>query len=166
MTTRNTILAGTVTTLCLFGCDERTPPGEDAAIDAEVKDQQAADQLSPDSPVPDQAAPDKLVPDQALPDQLVPDAPLPTCTDKIKNGTETGVDCGGGKCPKCGKGGGCAGAADCVSGVCSGGKCLEATCTDNVKNGAETDIDCGGGTCVACAAGKTCGKAADCASGV
>jgi hypothetical protein len=46
------------------------------------------------------------------------------CTDGIKNGSETGIDCGG-TCPAC------------------------PTCNDGIKNGNETGIDCGG-TCPAC----------------
>lgn len=42
-----------------------------------------------------------------------------TCTDGIKNGTETDVDCGGGTCPKCGVGRTCATPSDCQSGVFS-----------------------------------------------
>lgn len=48
--------------------------------------------------------------------------PVPTCTDGIKNGNETGVDCGG-TCPPCP---------------------VLPTCTDGIKNGTETGIDCGG----------------------
>jgi endoglucanase len=67
----------------------------------------------------------------------------PTCTDGVKNGTETGVDCGGSTCPAC---------------------VVAPTCTDNAKNGTESDVDCGG-TCTAdCANGKGCTTAADCQS--
>lgn len=51
----------------------------------------------------------------------------PTCTDGLKNGTETGIDCGGSKCEPC------------------------VSCYDGIKNGAETGIDCGGLDCVPCA---------------
>ena len=54
---------------------------------------------------------------------------IPTCTDGIKNGTETGVDCGG-SCPNA-----------CV---------LPPTCTDGIMNGTETGIDCGGSCPNAC----------------
>jgi endoglucanase len=50
-----------------------------------------------------------------------------TCTDGVKNGTETGVDCGG-SCAACP---------------------TTPSCTDGVKNGTETGVDCGG-SCVAC----------------
>jgi uncharacterized repeat protein (TIGR03806 family) len=47
-----------------------------------------------------------------------------SCTDGVRNGTETGIDCGG-SCPAC------------------------PTCTDGVRNGTETGVDCGG-SCSAC----------------
>ena len=47
----------------------------------------------------------------------------PTCSDMVKNGNETGVDCGGGTCTTCGVGQTCYVGADCTSGVCSGGHC-------------------------------------------
>jgi len=90
----------------------------------------------------------------------------PTCTDKVKNGAETDVDCGGPICVRCADKKQCAKAADCTSGVCVSSVCQAATCTDKVKNGAETDVDCGGPTCTTCADGKKCGKAGDCTSGV
>ncbi len=48
------------------------------------------------------------------------DIPQPSCTDGIRNGNETGVDCGG----------------DCPD-VCP-------TCDDGIQNGTEEGIDCGG----------------------
>jgi hypothetical protein len=90
----------------------------------------------------------------------------PSCLDMIKNGTETGIDCGGGTCPACGTGQGCNVTSDCVSGVCMGGTCHAPTCTDLVKNGNETDVDCGGGTCPACPSGKSCSVGTDCMSNI
>ena len=49
---------------------------------------------------------------------------LATCADGIKNGAETGVDCGGGTCAPCANGQGCTMASDCASGVCSGAFCV------------------------------------------
>lgn len=46
-----------------------------------------------------------------------------SCTDMIKNGTETDVDCGGGVCSPCGQGRACNGSADCSTGICTGGVC-------------------------------------------
>ena len=51
---------------------------------------------------------------------------MPTCTDKIKNGAETDVDCGGGTCPACATGKACAKGSDCA-GLCSAGKCIWAS---------------------------------------
>ena len=73
----------------------------------------------------------------------------PTCGDGIMNGSETGVDCGGGCNP-------CSSCNDGVkngneTGVDCGGDCAPcSTCDDGVKNGDETGIDCGGscGPCV------------------
>lgn len=43
----------------------------------------------------------------------------PSCTDTIQNGDETGVDCGGGTCGRCGAGASCATNADCSTYVCA-----------------------------------------------
>jgi hypothetical protein len=59
-----------------------------------------------------------------------------TCTDSLKNGSETDVDCGGGGvCGKCANGKKCNGAADCTSNNCIDGVCCNTAC---------------GGTCQAC----------------
>jgi hypothetical protein len=65
----------------------------------------------------------------------------------------------------------CAQGADCLSGACEQGVCVDPpTCTDGRKNGDESDVDCGG-SCpnsggVACAVGKACTQAPDCLSGL
>lgn len=46
-----------------------------------------------------------------------------SCSDGIKNGTETGIDCGGGACPRCGTGRTCVTNSDCLSSICLGGVC-------------------------------------------
>jgi hypothetical protein len=94
---------------------------------------------------------------------------LPGCTDHVKNGDETDVDCGGQgpmHCPACLKGKNCSVDADCKSGVCSG-TCQPPppTCTDGATNGSETDIDCGG-ACPKCLDGSACLAGTDCQSGV
>jgi hypothetical protein len=99
------------------------------------------------------------------------EAATPVCTDNVKNGSETDIDCGGACAPsqKCGDGKGCLVAGDCTSGVCSASHvCLAPVCTDSVMNGSETDTDCGG-TCAPakkCADGKGCLVQGDCTSGV
>jgi hypothetical protein len=47
----------------------------------------------------------------------------PTCTDHIKNGAETDVDCGGPVCSPCDDGQTCVGSSDCKSDDCEGGTC-------------------------------------------
>lgn len=71
----------------------------------------------------------------------------PTPTDGVKNGDETGIDCGypGGPPNMCKDGEGCRIPADCQSLVCYLGVCQVPTCLDDIKNGNETGTDCGGG---------------------
>lgn len=90
----------------------------------------------------------------------------PTCTDTVKNGAETDLNCGGGSCPKCDDGKKCGTGGDCTSGVCTSTTCQVPSCTDNVKNGSEPDVDCGSSCTTKCADGKACGAGTDCASGV
>jgi hypothetical protein len=87
----------------------------------------------------------------------------PQCTDQIKNGEETGLDCGG-TCGKCNVGEGCRVDADCDAATCTGGVCTPLPCDNGVKDGDETDVDCGG-SCRRCAGGRTCANATDCFSG-
>jgi hypothetical protein len=93
-----------------------------------------------------------------------PTPPGPTCSDGVKNGAETDIDCGGPDCPPCAAGKRCVGATDCTGGACLNQVC-QPTCTDGVKNAKETDIDCGGPDCSRCANGKTCVDFMDCRSG-
>jgi hypothetical protein len=96
------------------------------------------------------------------------DCVAPTCSDGIKNGDETDVDCGGGAlsgCSSCEERKACSDAADCTSGVCTGNVCVAASCSDGVKNGLETDQDCGGPCTTKCADDKRCLVGGDCASG-
>jgi len=52
---------------------------------------------------------------------------VPSCSDGVKNGPETDVDCGAG-CPACGPGKACAGGTDCWNGGCTQNQCtLSAT---------------------------------------
>ncbi|XXY54198.1 hypothetical protein WME91_24010 [Sorangium sp. So ce269] len=73
----------------------------------------------------------------------------PTSADGVRNGSETGVDCGGPWSP-CPPGQGCATGADCEAGVCWAAVCEEPSCIDGVRNGGELDADCGGPACPAC----------------
>jgi hypothetical protein len=87
----------------------------------------------------------------------------PTCSDGVKNGPETGKDCGGGCPSKCEPGAGCVTGADCIGGVCNAvTKTCDPTCTDGVWNGPETDIDCGGPCPQKCGVGLHCNDDIDC----
>ncbi len=53
-----------------------------------------------------------------------------SCTDGSRNGTETGVDCGGGSpCGRCGNGQPCGAPSDCTSNACVDGVCCNSACT-------------------------------------
>lgn len=52
---------------------------------------------------------------------------VPSCTDNLKNGTESDIDCGGSTCQKCGLDKVCTGAADCASGSCVSNLCKTMT---------------------------------------
>jgi hypothetical protein len=88
--------------------------------------------------------------------------PPATCFDRVKNGDETDVDCGG-SCGACAEGFACSDASDCETGACNG-TCAAGTCHDGLRDGFETDVDCGSG-CGGCAVGKVCWSNSDCASG-
>ena len=47
----------------------------------------------------------------------------PTCTDGVRDGDETDVDCGGGGCPSCSVGRACSSSFDCQAGACRDGIC-------------------------------------------
>jgi hypothetical protein len=89
-----------------------------------------------------------------------PDDP---CADRVRNGDETDVDCGG-SCRRCRAGRTCGTAADCDSQACDAGVCAEPRCDDGVRDGYETDADCGG-PCTTCQLGGRCWSDTDCASG-
>ena len=84
------------------------------------------------------------------------------CDDDIKDGNETGVDCGG-SCEKCANYKKCELDSDCLSDFCSSGTCLEEdTCDDGILGGDETDVDCGGSCQNKCQAGLDCNEDRDC----
>jgi hypothetical protein len=89
--------------------------------------------------------------------------PANPCRDRVRDGDETDVDCGG-SCQPCAAAKSCARAEDCQSRGCDGGACRAATCSDGVRDGYESDVDCGS-SCGPCAAGSTCAADSDCASG-
>jgi len=82
----------------------------------------------------------------------------PSCTDNVKNGTESDVDCGG-SCPGCGPGDDCATHADCSGGACNP---TTHTCAPNC-----TGAEAPGATCTsycACMTGTCAGKFASTAA--
>jgi hypothetical protein len=88
-----------------------------------------------------------------------------SCTDGVRNGTESDVDCGGADCPKCAAGKSCAGVSDCATALCTDNLCvLPVGCGNDVKDGDETGVDCGG-SCEGCENGEACATGADCLSG-
>src|SRR6266542_2520555 len=91
----------------------------------------------------------------------------PACTDQVKNGSETDVDCGGSCAPnaRCVNGKTCSMNGDCQSGICKDNVCIAAGCTNLVKDSNETGIDCGGLDCGPCNDGVTCSLNRDCKSG-
>ncbi len=90
---------------------------------------------------------------------------VPSCSDKVKDGAESDIDCGG-SCGKCGMGKICSRNDDCSTGNCEFGKCREPdTCANKIRDGAEIDADCGG-VCKPCDAGKSCSKDIDCGLGL
>src|SRR6185312_12201324 len=88
------------------------------------------------------------------------------CANGMKDGGETGVDCGGSQCLPCGTSKPCLTSSDCFSHVCSGSVCQAPSCSDGVQNGTETDVDCGGSGCPPCPDLKKCAAPGDCESGV
>ena len=88
-----------------------------------------------------------------------------SCTNTVKDGNETDVDCGGNVCGKCIDGKSCIAATDCAGGACLSQKCATPACTNKETDGDETDTDCGGSICARCTIGKRCLQASDCVSG-
>jgi hypothetical protein len=90
-----------------------------------------------------------------------------TCNDDIRNGNETGVDCGGSDpgCQRCPDGAACNQASDCGNANCQGGLCI--SCEDGLRNASESDVDCGGANlaCSRCAPSRRCQADSDCDSG-
>jgi hypothetical protein len=114
-------------------------------------------------------------PVDGTPEALPPEGGGASCTDHVKDGAETDVDCGGPECPGCGPRKACLADTDCSATLTgcdadSGGcacdalsmTCVYDHCFDERKDGDETDVDCGGSLCTACAQGQGCRLDADC----
>lgn len=95
-----------------------------------------------------------------------------TCSDGVRNQSETDIDCGG-PCGPCADGKSCEGKTDCTNKVCGKNnvcakppcQCQTPTCVDAQQNGTETDVDCGGPCPNKCNISQKCVLPADCLSG-
>jgi hypothetical protein len=123
--------AAAVVALVLAGCGA-DPVGRSSVVDVSLPRADAggiepvADRDDSADGAPGDTRPDNRAPAEAGIDAQ-PDAPppAPTCTDGIRNGDETDVDCGG-ACARCGLGKRCVHLTDCASGACDGsGTCVE-----------------------------------------
>lgn len=90
----------------------------------------------------------------------------PACDDEVRNGTESGIDCGGDdvECARCDDGGPCGADSDCASNSCDGTTCQEASCSDGRQNPNESDQDCGGTCDTGCGFNGECTVDGDCLS--
>jgi hypothetical protein len=88
--------------------------------------------------------------------------PANGCRDRVRDGDETDIDCGG-SCQPCADVLACTVPGDCQTRGCDAGRCRAATCSDGIRDGYESDIDCGG-ACGVCQVGQACAADADCQS--
>lgn len=89
----------------------------------------------------------------------------PSCTDGVRNGRESDLDCGEACTPgRCSSGNHCNFNEDCSSFRCQAGVCEAASCNDGLRNGNESDLDCGGPSCPPCTIGSSCGADPDCST--
>ncbi len=88
------------------------------------------------------------------------------CSNSIRDGAETDIDCGGGCATLCAVGKVCTFSGDCQSNFCnpSSHVCATPTCFDGVKDGDESDVDCGSLCPNKCQNGKYCSVSSDCSS--
>lgn len=86
-----------------------------------------------------------------------------SCVDGVKNGDETGIDCGGAKCPKCGAGAPSFSGTGCASGYSNGRFCVDSPCKNLIREQNEGGVDCGGtSACGKCPLGWDCTLNSDC----
>lgn len=97
------------------------------------------------------------------------------CDDGVKNGAESGTDCGGEPstkypaCKRCPPQFTCTRQSDCDNVRCDAGVCQSPSCSDGLLNGSEPALDCGA-TCLVstgklCEVSQKCDADVDCASG-
>jgi hypothetical protein len=68
--------------------------------------------------------------------------PGPTCSDGVRNGAETDIDCGGGTCPRCINGKACLTRNDCAGARCIDTVCVECTSHDTCLPDANGPCSC------------------------
>jgi len=86
------------------------------------------------------------------------------CRNFRVDAAESGIDCGGSECPKCGLGQACTQPSDCENGQCVEKLCQAASCANEQKDPGESDLDCGGTQCAPCPDAGVCTRASDCSS--
>lgn len=86
------------------------------------------------------------------------------CRNGVRDGEESGKDCGGSVCDPCGEGLPCRVNKDCRSCRCEEGVCVAPRCDNQIMDGCETDVDCGGPCGATCGPGDACRFKGDCAS--
>jgi hypothetical protein len=80
------------------------------------------------------------------------------CSNKVKDGFETDIDCGGNSCSPCAEGKKCIKNIDCQAVSCVAGMCSPPC--------AGSDVNCGGACVNKCDVGKKCETNSDCVRGV
>ena len=90
-------------------------------------------------------------------------APQETVVYGVACDLDGGVDAAGNVCSDAGACVQCNTSADCKTGFCELGVCVNSTCDDHVQDDGETDVDCGG-PCSGCATGQNCKVDKDCAN--
>ena len=97
------------------------------------------------------------------------------CGNKVKDGTETDVDCGGSSCAKCGNGLHCATPSDCKVAVCTGGVCgacngtttcpIGQSCVAGFCRACTANADCSGQVCTSSGTCEPCKLTSECGAG-
>jgi hypothetical protein len=121
--------------------DDGSPSGDASSDDASLPDAGADADVAAQEAAGEDVGADAVADEAAAPEAS-------SCSDAVKNGSETDVDCGGSACPKCAIGKACLSDADCLVQRCRDGVCCESLC---------------GGTCRACSASKTGQPSGGCA---
>jgi len=99
----------------------------------------------------------------AVPDYEFVQPSQGSCDDRLVNGSETDIDCGG-SCQPCPNGRNCRQGSDCVVASCIDQTCQAPHCVDQMLSEGETDVDCGGLDCRRCGVRQGCLVATDCSS--